>query len=345
MRILIEMHHPGDVHFFRNPVRFWQERKHEVRIIGRSRDVMEDLLSSIGAPSVIVSSQRHGKFPLGEWLQRNKAMYSLISSFLPDVVVSLFGVYAQSAFFRSVPNIVFTDSEHQRFAHWIAHPFADAVVTPECFYKNLGRKQVRYKGYHELSYLHPRYFSPDPNVLAEEGIKKGDFFSIIRVSAWNTLHDVGKKGFQYHDLREVAQFLSRFGEVLFSVEEKAEIPSGIPGSVIRVSPLRLHHLLAFAGIVVSEGATIASEAAVLGTPAVFVNPIRLGYLMDLSNRYGLVFQCRHGSEVLPVVRRVVKKSMREGGAVWEEKQSRIMADHIDVAQFVAEFVEWFPHSV
>ena len=40
---------------------------------------------------------------------------------------------------------------------------------------------------------------------------------------------------------------------------------------------------------IGEGGTMASEAAVLGIPSIFVNSLELGYLNELEKKYGLVF--------------------------------------------------------
>ncbi len=42
-------------------------------------------------------------------------------------------------------------------------------------------------------------------------------------------------------------------------------------------------LLAYATLFIGEGATMASECAVLGTPAIYVNSLQLGYLFKKKN--------------------------------------------------------------
>ena len=55
----------------------------------------------------------------------------------------------------------------------------------------------------------------------------------------------------------------------------------------------IHHLIAHARLVVGESATMSSEAAVLGVPAVFIATTGRGYTDDEERRYGLV---RHFTE-------------------------------------------------
>jgi len=148
MRVLIEAHHPAHIHFWKYPVLELIERGHEILMIGRDRDVMRRLLEVYDWIPAEIPTRRTGKnkFPLVEMLERQWAVAQAIRRFKPDVIASLMGSYTQSAKLLGVRNLVFTDSEFQHFNHRIAHPFADEIHTPDCFYKDLGRKQWRYQG-------------------------------------------------------------------------------------------------------------------------------------------------------------------------------------------------------
>ena len=269
MRILIETHHPSDIHFFKHAVREWTGRGDDVLLLGRDRDVMKALLRAYDyIPCRILSSERHdNRFPLAEMLERQLGVARSIRSFRPDVVLSLMGSYSQSAALFRVPNLVFTDSEHQSFNHRIAHPFATRIYTPECFEKDLGRKQRRYAGYHELAFLHPARFSPDPRVLPELGVEAQSYV-VVRTSAWNTLHDIGKGGLGPR-LEEVVRELSRRARV-FLVPEAGRLPKELEALRLGARPERYHDVLAHARLVLSEGASTASEAACI-SPARFCN--------------------------------------------------------------------------
>ena len=51
----------------------------------------------------------------------------------------------------------------------------------------------------------------------------------------------------------------------------------------------MHHVLAFAKLVYSEGATMASEAVVLGTHALYVNTIVSGSTKEQQERFHLLY--------------------------------------------------------
>ena len=335
MRILIEAHHPSDIHFFKHAIREWNERGDEVLLLGRDRDVMKALLTAYRfIPHRILSSERRdNRFPLAEMLERQMGVAKAIGDFRPRVVLSLMGSYAQSAFFLGVPNLIFTDSEHQAFNHRIAHPFATRIYTPECFEKNLGRKQRRYPGYHELAFLHPHRFTPDASVLSELGAPARGYV-VVRTSAWNTLHDIGKGGLGAR-LEQAVRAMERVARV-FIVPEGGQLPDELERLRLRTAPHRYHDVLAFARLVVSEGASTASEAACLGVPTVYLNPSQLGYLRDQEQRYGLVFNTTDPETA--VSRALALLDGPFDADRLEDARRRLVAEHIDVTSYLVEEV-------
>jgi predicted glycosyltransferase len=344
-RILIEAHHPAHIHFFKNAVRLWRERGDQVLLLGRDRDVMRSLLSAYDwIPHEIVSSTgRSNRFPLREMLARQAAVARAIRRFQPSVVLSLMGSYTQAARLLGVPNVIFTDSEFQSFNHRIAHPFATRIFTPRCFYKALGPKQVRYDGYHELAFLHPHHFTPRQDVLAQlrpnrrekngsaatavsERVEKGGYV-VFRTSAWNTLHDIGESGLgpALDELIDAALGMCS----VYIVAEGGRISPRWQDLRLTVPPDRYHDVLAFARLVVTEGASTASEAACLGVPSVYVSTTRRGYLEDQQRRYGLVES--HSGHV-PARAAVLKllSSPPEAEAL-SAARARLIADHVDGA--------------
>ncbi|HTV19798.1 MAG TPA: hypothetical protein VMG12_14030, partial [Polyangiaceae bacterium] len=237
----------------------------------------------------------------------------------------------------------------------IAHPFATRIYTPQCFWKPLGNKQHRYRGYHELAFLHPRRFTPRPEVLARLRVNGGPRYEsagagsngapagssatpapgeyvVIRTSAWNTLHDIGESGFGKSFDPMMREVLARYS--VYVVPEGGKIAPEWAKYKLSVPPEDYHDVLAFARLVITEGASTASEAACLGVPSVYVNTTRRGYLEDQERRYRLVFNftdhhaaARKVSELL-----AAPPSADELAAA----QKRLVDEHIDVTDFVVE---------
>jgi predicted glycosyltransferase len=340
VRILIEAHHPSDIHFFKHAVKEWAERGNDVLLLGRDRDVMKALLAAYDfiPHRILTSERRDNRFPLAEMLERQVGVAQSIREFRPDVVMSLMGSYAQSAFLFRVPNLVFTDSEHQSFNHRIAHPFATRIYTPECFEKDLGKKQRRYRGYHELAFLHPKRFSPDSGVLSEIGVEARQYV-VVRTSAWNTLHDIGKSGLGPR-LEESVRELSKRARVLL-VPEGGQLPASLESLRLRPPPDRYHHVLAFARLVLSEGASTASEAACLGVPTVYLNPSQLGYLRDQERRYGLVYNTTDSEAAMR--RALALLDAPFDAEKQEAARKRLIDDHVDVTDYLVAEVDALGH--
>ena len=107
----------------------------------------------------------------------------------------------------------------------------------------------------------------------------------MRIAARDAVHDIGHKGFK--NVKEILEFIEtlRMHCRLFITSE-IDIPE-LERYRIQLPPERIHDLLAFATMYIGEGATMASEAGVLGVPWVFIYTKRLCYLDDQENNYGL----------------------------------------------------------
>jgi predicted glycosyltransferase len=123
--------------------------------------------------------------------------------------------------------------------------------------------QERYSGLQELAYLHPDYFRPDAEPLRTLGLGPEEPYSVVRFVSWRATHDVGQRGFTDAQKRDAVERLGRLGRVFVSTEgERAPVP-----------PERLHDLLAGARVYLGEGATMATEAGLLGTPSIYVSSL------------------------------------------------------------------------
>lgn len=229
------------------------------------------------------------------------------------------------------PYLALTDTEHAKEQHALFKPFATVIATPTAFTLDMGAKQVRYAGFHELAYLHPDEFTPDPQALSTVGLTTGETFFVVRFVAWGASHDLRQRGFTSAEKDELLHELSQHGRVLLSVEND---PADLPANVTRLPPELAHHLLAFATMYVGEGATMASEAAVLGTPSVFVNTLGLGYCLDLQNNYELLYWHRDGRSALDRVRELL--SMPDIKATWARRRAHMLSEKINPTPWLVE---------
>ena len=334
MRILIEITHPAHVHFFRNPIRLLQDAGHEVRITSRDKDCTLDLLARYGLEHQCLSKQTGGIGMVRELLSRNRALIRQVREFRPDVIAGLGGISAaQVGWLLRVPSVVFYDTETARLQNALTYPFATRVVVPECYQSWVPkRKTTRYRGYHELSYLHPDHFQPDRQKALAAGLDPEQDTFLIRLVSWKASHDIGLKGWSSSLLDTVVDFLQARGKVIISSE--SALPRHLEPLQYDGDPGEIHHLLAFCRACVGESATMASEAVVLGVPAVYVATESRGYVDEQSELYQLTYMAKN------VDPDKVARFLQEVVVVPEDvialRHRRLLGDMIDVPRMVVE---------
>jgi len=346
MRIMVDIGHPADVHFYKYFMWEMRRRGHEFTVTARDKDVTLNLLKAYAIEHSVVGKMGNGIFDLvKEWVKRDQEIYSIARRFRPDILTGFHNpCVAHISKLIGAKSIIFTDTEHEKLANMITFPFADVIFIPTCFRNNLGRHQIRYNGYKELAYLHPNYFRPDPSVLGELGLTERDRFVIVRFVAWQATHDIGQHGLDLQAKRRLVEELGKYARILITSE--SSLPEEFEKYRITVPPERMHDLLYYATLYIGEGATIASECAVLGTPAIYVNTLRLGYLDEQEKRYGLVYNFSDPetaqTEALEKALELLRRENLE--EEWQAKRERLLSDKIDVTEFMVKFIENYPES-
>ena len=178
MRILVDILHPAHVHFFRNFYAEMTERGHEVFITARDKDRSTELLQAYGLPFQEISRQRGGYGLAVEMGQRTARLIRVACAVRPDVMTGIMGPsIAVAGRLLRVPSVVFYDTEFAVQTNRLVFPLAYSVCTPDCYQAKVRGRHRQYRGYHELAYLHPNRFQPDPDRLAEFGIAPDEPYS------------------------------------------------------------------------------------------------------------------------------------------------------------------------
>ncbi len=342
MKVLIDIGHPAHVHFFRQPIRLLKAHGHEVIITSRDKEFALQLLDEMKLPHHPLSAlKKGGLLTLGrELIQRNLALRQVVKQERPDIMAAIGGVFiAQVGKLTGVPSLVFYDTENATLQNAITYPFASAVIVPRCYETWLPKlRHIRYAGYHELSYLHPSYFTPDraraiANGLAEQG---ETFF--LRLVSWQASHDIGEAGWNTELLRKVVHRLSQHGKVLISSE--AQLGEEFAPYLYRGKVNEVHHVMAYCRAFIGESATMASECAVLGVPAIYAARTGRGYTNEQERRYGLVRNLRELSwEKLGTL---IDEILAQPLAHWQARRAQLLHETIDVAAFATDCIETFP---
>lgn len=338
MRIFFNICHPAQVHLFKNVIWNLEKRGHECKITAVDKEVSLNLLDIYGFKYDVVGSEKRSLFSKAtEMLKIEYSLFEIAKSFKPDVLVGGVGnVYsAHVGKLIRKPSIIFDDTEHSKIEHFLMDPCATVICTPSCYITNLGRKHVKYDGYHELAYLHPNNFTPNSEILKELGLKEDDVFIVLRFVSWNASHDIGHYGIQ--NKAEFVKELEKYGRVLITSE--VELESSLEQYRVKISPEKLHDLLYYARLCVGDGGTTAVESAILGTPSIYVSSLvgTMGNFIELEEKYGLLFNYDNSARALNKAIELVQNSHVKDD--WKKKREKLLKDKIDVTSFIVQFVE------
>ena len=296
MNVVFDIIHPADVHLFRLAVIKLLDRGDSVLVPSRDKEVTVELLDDAGIPHQVISRKPRGMTAMAlELLQRNLNLWRAARRFGADLFVSSNSASASHvAWLMGKPSLVFDDTEINRLMRRLYRPFATEIHTPRCYRLDLGPKQRRYPGYHSLAYLRPGQFTPDPTVLAREE-------------------------------------LAAQARVLISSE--TAVPPDLAPHAMRSSPADIHHLIRFACLMIGESATMASEAAALGTPSILIDEQGRGYTDEQESVYGLCTWVKPGQW-----ERVIEHALRILADLDPRKSvagshARLLADTVDLSGY------------
>jgi uncharacterized protein len=338
MRILIDILHPAHVHFFRNFHREMVDRGHELRITARDKDRSVELLREYGLPHEMISAQRSGGGLAVEMAQRTRRLLKVMRAFRPDVMTGIMGPsIAVAGTLRRVPAVVFYDTEFAVQTNWFVYPLAHSVCTPDCYQGRVRGRHVTYPGYHELAYLHPNRFQPDPSRLAQFGLDPEEPYALLRFVSWQAVHDRRERGLSLAQKQNLIDVLRGRG-IRVLVSSEVPLPPSLAGMEVKGPVGEIHHLLAHAQLCVGESATMSSEAAVLGVPAVFIATTGRGYTDDQQRRYGLVRHFTDDQYELAVaeIEKLCSDSPRGFG---QAARQQLLREKIDVTGWMVEYFE------
>lgn len=337
MKVLLDIGHPKDVNVFKDVISELQSRGHEVMVFARAKENTRRMLDDheIEYHLCPYYSNIGGKaFGI---LINDARLYNFAREFKPDIFVSPGSPYSAhvSRLLRK-PHIAFPDTEIAGLVIKLTFPFTDKIYTSTSFYLDLGPKQSRFEGYYELAYLHPDYFTPDKNVLEKYGLEEN--YIVLRLSALASHHDIGAQGFSFESESELQNFISRFEKygrvIIFSETDQWPL---IEKHKLEINPADLHHILYFAKMYIGEGATMASESAILGVPSIYVSNTRRGYLDELEDKYNLCHTIEDKNEAIAKAEILLQD--KELNGKWRTKTKRLYDETTDMVKFIVETIE------
>jgi len=337
---MFSVHHPAWVYQFRHIIEGINAQSGEVRTLAVDKDGDTLLLKSYGIPYILCAGSTGINV-----LQKGILFIGLCIRFTwealrwkPDIMIGRASpMIAVAAWATRKPHLLYEDTEVSKFSLKVCKRLSTKILTPRTFLSSLGPKQERVDTYKELFYLHPDVFTPDRKTLRDVGFPVDEPYLLLRFVAWNASHDIGKRGLNEMEKIALVRRFQKFCRVYVSDENA--LTDALKPYALEIPYHLIHHVLAFARLVYSEGATMASEAAVLGTHALYVNTIVSGTTQELSDRYGLMASFNDGENRYNLAAQKAEEWLADPGleAQGQEKRARLLSEKVDINEyFIAE---------
>lgn len=348
MRILVDINHPAHVHLYRHFIREMEKRGHQFWITVKNDTASKQLLELYNFPFIEIGDKSDsiiGK----SWnqIKYNNRLRRLVKENEIDIGIGTSVTVAHISKISCMKSVVFDDDDDRvepLFTYFV-HPFSDYLISPDALQGTRRKKDtVYFAGYHELAYLHPNRFQPDPGVLTDAGVKEGEDYFILRFNAFKAHHDSGVRGLSQDEKKILINKLKHRGKILITTER--DIDKEYKEYHLNVSPDKIHSLLYYAKMFVGDSQTMTSEAAVLGTPALKCNTFagRLSIPNELEKKYKLCFSFQpfKFTALINKIDEFLKIQKLE--EVWQENRMKMLKDKIDVPSFMVWFIENLPKS-
>ena len=346
MNILIDIGHPGHVHLLHPLAEELKGRGHRLYYSVRDIPVAKRLMEHYGmSPWVDLGGKKDSLIGKAQTvLSQDLQLLRFVRQNHIDLGLSSGLVLSHVAQVSKMRSIVFDDDDDaaEPLITKYGHPLSDVVFTPDCIRRKT-KHAVYYAGTHELAYLHPNRFSPDPSVLQHAGLQEGERFFIMRFVALKGHHDVGQAGLSLEQKRALVDLLKCHGRVIITSERAVE--PEFEQYRLPVPPEEIHSLMAYSAMFVGDSQTMTSEAAVLGVPALKCNTFagRLSVPNMLEQKYGLCYAYTPDKfdDMLVQIRSLLDMDPTVLHDEWQKKRQRMLQEMIDPTGFFVTHIEQF----
>ena len=329
LKILMHFGHPAHYHLFKNLIKILERENHKIKVLSTDKEMLNLLLSNSKLNYTKIANESKGFFKIINFFK--EILYTLIISrkYKPDVFVGRAQTnLAIASLFRRKPFVSYSDTDDAFIPRLISIPLSSVVVTPNSYTKSLGVHHKKFDGYYELCYLHGKYFKRK----AANNIFSKKESVMVRFVSWGASHDIGKKGITNLEKLYLLYFLSKHYKVYLSSE--IALPKMFYDFCESFDPLDAHQILSKCKLYVGEGATMASEAACLGVPSVFVSDRELGYINELRDNYKLIFQ----TNSLKAIIKTIKLHLSKNSNFNKENWFKMLEEKVDVNDYMYKII-------
>ncbi len=344
-KLLVDINHPAHVHLFRHFMGEMKAAGHEVVVTAKNVASITNLLTRYQIPFITTGRKKDGIGwkVLFEFFHVMQVLWLVVTKRI-DYGIGVSMVLPVVSTLTGMTSICLDDDDvavTPVFGKFVSR--ANVILTPDALaYENRGANHISHAGYHELAYLHPDRFRPNPAILDEVGVLPDEPFFVMRFNAFKAHHDGGALGLSSAQKRALVALLEPHGKLFITTER--DIDPELKQYQVPVSPEKIHSLMSYATLFIGDSQTMISEAALLGTPAIKLNSFagRLSIPNEIEQRYGLCYSFLPADFDSMLLRINELLEMPDLKAEWRRRQARMLADKIDLTSFLVDFVHNYP---
>lgn len=352
MKVAFHLAHPAHFHLFKKTIQNLIDKQHKVVITFNDKDVLGDLIkdSNLQDYSFRIHAIKNVDSSLAlriQFIQKIFGVFYRYLKFRPKIVLGTSVIISLVGRILKYKSIIVNEDDFDIIQQTVdlGYPFASNILCPSvCRVGNFEGKCIKYESYHELAYLHPDNFKPDCEVVKKYFPVDKPYF-LIRFAKLTAHHDAGIKGITDELAMRIIKILEPNGSVYITSERHLE--PEFEKYRMKIDPLDIHHIMAFASIYIGDSQTMAAEAGVLGVPFVRFNDFvgRIGYLRELEEKYKLGYGIKPSEPdyLLQVINDLVR--MENRSEIFKVRQSVMLKDKIKVTEFMVWLIENYPESI
>ena len=268
MNILFDINHTVDINFFKNSIIKLNKLEHKIILIYRLRGKLHKIIKyELSKYKPIAFGKHYNSFlskVLGQLIRDLQIVLFQKKNGI-DISVCFGATNAIASCINRIPYLSFEDDFEYKIPFYHANIFAARHIMPD-FIKFENRKTIKYKGFKELSYLHPNYFKPSFDELNNYSLKLNKYVFIRQIDNVSLNYKDSNK----YLFSIIKHLKSKNIIVVISFENDSLKEKYEKESVILQEPVEdIHSLMKFASFVISSGDTMAREACLLGTPCIY----------------------------------------------------------------------------
>ncbi len=243
--------------------------------------------------------------------------FILSLSSIPDVCISLCSVEASRvAFGLGIPHICFDDAPHATAVNKLVIPLSKFIITPSCVPKDKFLKFgveaeniIQFNGIDEIAWITD--LEQDESILKTLNLEKDKKIIILRPRETHAAYLLSETKNQTLSSRIIEFILEKFEHSQIIVFTRYPIQFELLNEkfkeqiIIPTKAIDGPNLISFADLVISGGATMEREAALLGIPAISYFPLTLDIEIFLKERDFPIWHLKNFNDMFELIQNIL----------------------------------------